>query len=292
MSFLRRQGSRVIMKPEKYCKKIVKDSGSNFYYSFFFLSKRKRRAIYAVYAFSRVIDDVVDDGVDLPSKERLISFWRSEINAVYDGYSEHPLTKELSFAVREFDIPKDYLVEHLNGVMQDMIQARYATYDDLKRYCYRVASIVGLICLKIFGVDDTIENREAAINLGLAFQLTNILRDVAVDADNDRIYLPEEDLMRFGLSGTDIIEGRYSNDFVKLMSFEWDRTNDLFERARAGFDKKAAGKLLPAMIMADIYYQILLKIRGVEYNVFENRVRIPGFDKVKIALKQALKFGN
>lgn len=277
------------MTPEKYCKKIVKDSGSSFYYSFLCLPKRKRRAIYAVYAFSRIIDDVVDGDVGLPSKEKMISFWRSEVDACYGGSSEHPLTKELIYAVSEFDIPKEYLSELLQGVTQDMVQARYATFDDLKRYCYRVASIVGLICLKIFEVKDTIENREAAINLGFAFQVTNILRDVGADVDIDRIYLPEEDILKFNLTENDILEKKYSDDFRKLMEFEWKRADEFFERALTGFDKKASKKLLPAMIMADIYYKILQDIKKVDYNVFEHRVRVPNLGKVKFALKRWLK---
>lgn len=277
------------MKPEKYCKKIVKDSGSNFYYSFLFLPRRKRRAIYAVYAFSRVIDDIVDEVRELSAKERLLAFWRQEIDAAYRGGSNHPLTSELTHAVREFGIPKEYLTEHLNGVTQDMVQTRYATYDDLKRYCYRVASIVGLICLKIFEVEGSIDNMEAAINLGLAFQMTNILRDVSNDADRDRVYLPEEDLARFNLTISDILEKKYSESFVELMSYEWERAKSLFEKARSGFDKKAAKKLLPAIIMSDIYYKILLGIRDADYNVFEHRVRVPGAEKISMALKGWLR---
>lgn len=274
------------MKPEKYCKKIVKDSGSNFYYSFLFLPKRKRRAIYAVYAFSRTIDDIVDGESSLDEKERLLSFWRSEIDHCYGGSSDHPLTIELAYAARQFGIPKEYFIDHLNGVTQDMIQTRYATFEDLVKYCYRVASIVGLICLRIFEVKDTEKNREAAINLGLAFQMTNILRDVDADVDRDRIYLPEEDLLRFNLTEADILERKYSDEFVNLMSFEWDRVSQIFEKARIGFDRKAARKLLPAMIMADIYYQILLGIRDVNYDVFKNRVRVPSLKKIKFALKR------
>lgn len=272
------------MTPEKYCKKIVKDSGSNFYYSFFFLSQRKRRAMYAVYSFSRVVDDIVDSDADDDFKEKQLMFWRSEIDACYDGKSEHPLTKELIYSTREFGIPKEYLIDLLNGVTQDMIQSHYATYEDLKRYCYRVASVVGLMCIKIFGVEDSEKNRTAAINLGQAFQLTNILRDVGVDADNGRIYLPEEDLMRFGVTEKDIFEKKYSENFAKLAEFEWTRAEGLFLKARSGFDRDAERKLLPAMIMADIYYEILLKIKEARFDVFKQRVRIPNSQKVKLAL--------
>lgn len=274
------------MKPEKYCKKIVKDSGSNFYYSFFFLSRPKRRAIYAIYAFSRVIDDIVDNDTDMTAKENHLAFWRLEIDACYGEGSRHPLTMELEYAVRSFDIPKEYLLELLNGVTQDMVQNRYATFEDLKKYCYRVASVVGLICLEIFEVEDNEENREAAINLGLAFQLTNILRDVGTDADWNRIYLPEEDIIRFKLNESDILEKKYSKSFADLMAFECERADEFFKKAHKGFDKKAAKKLLPAMVMSDVYYKILTGIKDVDYNVFEHMVRVPNFGKLKIALKR------
>lgn len=276
------------MEPEKYCKNIVKESGSNFYYSFFFLSRRKRRAIYAFYAFSRVIDDIVDEEAPIATKERMLSFWREELDKCYKGDSDHPLTKELIYAIRRFDIPKEYLIDLLNGVTQDMVQNRYATFDDLKQYCYRVASVVGLTCLKIFEVKGTEKNRDAAVNLGLAFQLTNILRDISDDADRDRLYLPVEDLLKFDLTETEILEKKYSANFARLMAFEWERANELFKKAHQGFDRKASRKLLPAMIMSDIYYRILQDIRAINYNVFEKRVKVPNLKKIFFALRRSL----
>lgn len=274
------------MNAEKYCNDIVRKSGSNFYYSFLFLKKRKRRAMYAVYAFSRVIDDIVDSDESSSSKEKLIGFWRTEIEKCYSSGSEHPLTKELRYATREFHIPKQYLLELLLGVMQDMIQQRYVTFDDLQKYCYRVASVVGLMCLKIFEAPDSEENRKAAINLGLAFQTTNILRDIAEDADNDRIYLPIEELIRFNLTEEDIINKKYSEDFRKFMQFQWDRSESYYKKAWSGFDKIAAKKLFPALIMSDIYHEILEKIKEIDYNVFKTRIRIPNLTKIKIAFKR------
>lgn len=264
---------------------MVKRSGSNFYYSFFFLPKRRRRAIYAVYAFSRQIDDIADEEGDIASKERLFSFWRSEVEAAYGSGSRHPLTEELLYAIREFKIPKEYLIGHLNGIMQDMVQTRYATFDDLKNYCYRVASLIGLICLKIFGVEDDERNSEAAAALGLAFQLTNILRDISTDADRDRIYIPMEDLSRFNLTEQDILEKRYSENFVNMMSFEWERAHDIFLQARSGFDKRARRKLLPAMVMAGIYYRILMKIRDAGFRVFDGKIGVSIWEKIWIVLK-------
>lgn len=277
------------MKPEKYCKKIVKESGSNFYYSFFFLSRPKRRAIYAIYAFSRVVDDIVDNDTDVAAKETHLAFWRSEIEACYGTGSRHPLTMELEYATRAFDIPKTYLVELLNGVTQDMVQNRYATFEDLEKYCYRVASVVGLICLKIFGVQDNEKNRSAADCLGKAFQLTNILRDVGADADWNRIYLPEEDMIRFKLTEADILDKKYSENFARLMAYEWERAENYFKKAHEGFDRDAAKKLLPALVMSDIYHEILLGIKKVNYDVFKNRVRVTNFNKLKFAMKRWLK---
>lgn len=275
------------MYSEKYCKDIVKKSGSSFYYSFFFLPRRKKKAMYAIYAFSRVIDDIVDGDSPLSSKERLLTFWRSEIDQCFSGTSEHPLTEELIYATKEFGIPKEYLLELLQGVTQDMVQNRYATFDDLKKYCYRVASVVGLICLKIFEVEDNEKNRRAAIDLGWAFQLTNILRDVSADVDINRIYLPEEDILRFGLTEEAILNKKYSKEFVGLMAFEWERARSFFDRAWLGFDRESSKKLLPAMIMAEIYYKILLRIKEIDYDVFKHRIKISTFKKIQLALKRS-----
>jgi len=277
------------MKSEQYCKKIVKDSASNFYYSFFFLKKRKKRAMYAIYAFSRVIDDIVDSEDTLEAKEakeKMISFWRDEIEKCYSKSSKHPLTEELIYATEEFDIPKEYLLGLLNGVVQDMHQNRYVTFEDLKKYCYGVASVVGLMCLKIFEVKDNKKNQEAAINLGYAFQMTNILRDVGVDADIDRIYLPEEDLNKFGLKEEDIINKRYSDNFKKMMEFEWQRAYDFYQKAWQGFDKDASKKLIAAMIMADIYFEILKRIKESDYNVFPRKIRVLNSQKANFAIKR------
>ena len=277
------------MEPEKYCKKIVKESGSNFYYSFLFLPRRKRRAIYAIYAFSRIVDDIVDADTDIAFKEKQIIFWRTQIEECFRGKSEHPLTKELIYAVMEFDISEVYLTELINGVTQDMVQNRYATYTDLLKYCYRVASVVGLICMNIFEVDKSEGNLEAATNLGYAFQLTNILRDVGADADDDRIYLPEEDLLKFRVKENDILKKNYSTEFVYLMRFEWERADQMFGKALTGFEKDAERKLLPAMIMADIYYEILKRIKRADYNVFKEKIRVSNPEKIKMAIKRWLK---
>jgi phytoene synthase len=235
-----------------------------------------------------VIDDIVDGDSGASAKERMLAFWRSEIDKGIDGGSSHPLTRELAFAVREFAIPKEHLSELMAGVMQDMAQKRYATFEDLLKYCYRVASIVGLTCLRIFDAEDTAEMRDAAINLGWAFQLTNILRDVAEDAACGRIYFPLEDMIKFGVTEEDILNKRFTSGFAGLMEFEWERANSFYGIALKNIGSKAAKKLLPALIMADIYFEILQRIRAAGYNVFAKRIRISNWKKLWFALKRFL----
>ena len=271
---------------QRYCEQISRRSGSNFYYSFLFLPKRRRQAMYAVYAFCREVDRAVDEAPNPVDAVQQLDYWRRELQAAYRGMAVHPITLTLAEHARQLDIPQHYFEELLLGVDMDLTIHRYATFADLTGYCYRVASVVGLICLKVFGTRAPAAE-EYAKNLGMAFQLTNILRDLRSDADRDRIYLPLEDLARFGYGEEDLFHRRYSPAFAMLMQFECARTRDFYRGARAIVqtlpveDRRA---LTVAEIMRAVYVRILDRIERVGYRVYEDRIGLPSSRRLAIAL--------
>ena len=270
---------------QAYCTGITKRSGSNFYYSFLFLPRHKREAMYTVYAFCRAVDSTVDDPPpgQVPADE--LTRWRAEVAAAYDGAPSHPVTVSLGQHARRFGIPRDYCEELIAGVEMDLTISRYATFQDLSLYCYRVASVVGLICLKIFETRSPLAH-EYAVNLGQGFQLTNILRDVATDADRGRVYLPQEDLARFCCLEDDLLKKSYSPGFVDLMRFECARARESYAKARQIAndlpveDRRA---LTVAEIMRGVYWRILNRIEGSGYRVFDSRITLPHSTRLLVA---------
>jgi 15-cis-phytoene synthase len=274
-----------------YCTAKTKASGSNFYYSFFFLPRFRREAMYTVYTFCHEVDDTVDAPPPGTNPQEQLSQWRQEIKAMYQGTPKHPVTISLAAHVRQLHIPEEYLQELVTGMEMDLTHTRYATFDNLYPYCYRVASIVGLICLKVFGTQDP-RAQEYAINLGVAFQLTNILRDVGADADRQRIYLPQEDLARFKYSEQHLLAKTYSAEFLELMKFEASRAHEFYNKAQAVYDTLSRSdrrSLLAAEIMRGVYFKILTRIETSNYTVFASRIRIPPALRILIALKSWLR---
>ena len=214
------------------CAEITRHSSSNFYYAFMLLPAERRRALYAVYAFCRFVDDIADDGA-AAQPALLLERWRLELRNVYSGTVERPVSRALADNVRRFNIPQRYFEEVIDGVEMDLTRKRYATFAELGLYCRRVASAVGLICIEIFGYRNP-ATRVYAERLGLAFQLTNIIRDVREDAERDRIYLPREDLQRFGVSEQEILQSAYTPGFSQLMEFEAARARQFYQRAASG----------------------------------------------------------
>jgi len=267
-----------------YSRKIAKASKSNFYYSFLFLPRRQREAIYSVYAFCRSIDDVVDRNSSTPKAVEEIQQWRVGLDRCYKGQSDHPVFISLAKTIQEFSIPKALFDELINGVEMDLYQNRYATFEELRPYCYRVASVVGLICIKIFGSTEE-ATREHAIHQGIAFQLTNILRDIKADAARGRIYIPQEDLKRFDYSEEELLAGTYNPAFVDLMRFECQQAREYYRKARALLENKDRPAMVASEIMGGIYYRILGKIEQAGYNVFETNIALSGRTKLGIALK-------
>jgi len=279
---------------QQYCTDLAKRSGSNFYYSFFFLPPDRRKAMHAVYAFCREVDSTVDDPAPGSDPRARLARWREDVAALYrtDGAAppnaQSPVIVCLADHIRQLDIPRQYWDEIIAGVEMDLTIARYATFRDLYQYCYRVAAVVGLVCLKIFGAR-TKEAQDYAINLGVAFQLTNILRDLKTDGARGRIYLPAEDLARFGYREDELLAGAYTPAFVSLMEFECQRAQDYYRAAEAALPDADRRALLPAEIMRAIYHTILTRIETARYQVFARRITLSPPHRLAVALGAWLK---
>lgn len=263
---------------------ITRSSNTNFYYSFTLLPKQKREAIHAVYAFCRYTDDIVDEGPDEERKVVLLRKWRMELGRALDGASTYPLLNQLSATARRFNIPVHHFYDLIRGMEMDLVKRRYQTFDELKEYCYLVASSVGLMCRKIFGYRNE-STRDYAINLGIALQLTNILRDIKDDAKRGRIYIPLEDMERFGYTEDDLLSCRYTPAFVNLMRFECARASSYFDMAREALKDEDKYFFFAARIMWSIYAHTLNRIQRKHFNVFERRISIPKFLKVLITFR-------
>ncbi len=260
---------------------ITAQSKSNFSSSFFFLSAEKRIAIRRVYALFRVIDDVVDEEPSPIRQKELLFAWKTEVIRAYDGLTIVPLLKELMLSVERFQIPKEYFLKLIEGCEMDLTRKRYTTFQELYDYCYRVASMVGLVCMKIFEYESD-RSDQSAIDLGLALQLTNIIRDVGVDLEKGRVYLPQEDLLRFGVTETDLAGKETSDKFIALMEFQYTRAMSYYESGMSEFSKDPSNQLLAAKIMAHVYKTLLNKIRKNKYPVLTQRVRLNMVQKMGI----------
>ncbi len=263
---------------------ITRNSNTSFYYSFSLLPRAKREAIHAVYAFCRYTDDIVDEGSDDGKKLILLRKWRMELRRAMQGVSTYPLLNQLSTVAHRFNIPMHHFYELIQGMELDLSTSRYRTFEELREYCYLVASTVGLMCRSIFGFKNE-STREYAINLGIALQLTNILRDLKDDAGRGRIYLPLEDLERFGYGEEDLLACRYTPAFVNLMRFECDRARHYFDAARDALKDEDKYYFFAARIMWSIYAHTLRRIEAAEYNVFDRRISISRFLKLLIAFR-------
>ena len=272
------------MNPARFVSRLTRKSRSNFFYAFLCLPKPQREALYAVYAFCRIVDDAVDVGQDQAAKRKELERWRAEIAQVFDGSPAHPAAQRLQEAVKLFPIPREALNEIIAGVEMDLDCASYQTFDELYSYCYRVASAVGLCCIEIFGYSD-VRAREYAVNLGVALQLTNIMRDVQPDARAGRVYLPQEDLERFGVAAADLAAGRYTPEFLKLMEYEAARAHAYYERAWARLPRSDEHRLFAAEIMGRTYFALLETIERRRFQVFGARVSVPTPRKLGIALR-------
>jgi phytoene synthase len=261
------------------CADITRQSSSNFYYAFMLLPTERRRSLYAVYAFCRFVDDVADDE-STREPARLLSRWREELGRVYgEGRPTRGISRALADTVERFSIPRRCFEELIAGMEMDLSCKRYATFEELRRYCYRAAAVVGLICIEIFGYTNP-DAKVYAENLGIACQLTNILRDVKEDAAKGRIYLPLEDLARFSVTETEILEGVYSDAFVRLMEFEARRAREYYQRAQHSLPPEDRSTLLTAEAMRLIYGSLLDRIVSSKYRVLDRRLSLSAINKL------------
>ena len=271
--------SRMLGAPRK----LVRATASNFYYAFLLLPRAERRAIKDVYAFCRLLDDVVDEDQTGRNPYAELEYWRGEVEAIYQGIPTSEFGEQLLPSIEEFDLPKQPFLDLIDGMEMDLKWHSYQTFADLREYCYRAASTVGLICIEIFGYESA-RTREYAVNLGLALQLTNILRDLKEDTARGRIYIPVEDLERFGYSERDLRENLYNAPFIELMKYEYARARSYFEKAAGSLPDQDRPSMFAAEIMGAIYKELLDQIPAVQFDVLRNRLAVPKSRRLRIAL--------
>jgi phytoene synthase len=265
-------------------KEISKKSKSSFYYAFNLLPNEKRDAMNTVYAFCRQTDDIIDEGNDPDDlKYEKLHKWRIEFEKAFSGNSEYLLLNKLANTISKFNIPLEPFFELIKGMEMDLQRKRYLTFDDLTLYCYRVASTVGLMCIEIFGYKNK-SAKDFAVDLGIALQLTNILRDVKKDAKNGRVYLPQEDLKKFYYPETEIYSNAYNLNFINLMQYEVERAKRYFEKATEELDLDDKPAMFAARAMQHIYYKLLRKITDAKFDVYNNNIRVTNFEKIGISV--------
>ncbi len=267
-----------------YCQRIAKEHARNFYYAFRTLPARKRRAIYSAYAFCRYCDDIADEDLPIDEKERLFAEARRFLSLSQKGRANGPVFTALNDASRAFHIPYEYYEQVIEGVEMDLTWTRFQTFDELNGYCYKVASIIGLICIEVFGYKDA-KAREHAVDLGVAMQLTNILRDVKEDAERGRIYIPLNDIGAFGYSERELMSGINNDAFRNLMKFQADRARRYFERGSRLFPLLSPGSRTCPMVLHGIYSAVLDRIEMRGFDVFERRIGLGTREKLLITAK-------
>lgn len=271
-------------------KALTKKSKTNFYYSFLILPKEQKEALFVLYAFCRTLDDIVDENNDSAEKKvEQLNFLRDEIENCYQGKAKYPATTALSAQIKSFNLTKQYFFELINGVEMDIKYERYSNFSELVKYCYGVASTVGLLCMEIFGRRED-RFKEYAINLGLSLQLTNILRDIKSDAKRCRIYIPLDEMKQFSYSEQDLFNEIYNESFIKLMDFQLTRARTYYKKTIQLLSKKERYSVVSAEIMGKTYYNILEKIELRNYNIFNEKITLSGFKKAAIALQCYLGF--
>ena len=265
----------------EHCRLVTKGNAKNFYYAFLTLPSAKRRAIYASYAFCRLCDDIADEDIPTERKMEMFADTRLRLEQLSDGQDEDPVFSALYDTAAIYDIPLQYFHEVLDGVEMDMTWSRFESFEELSKYCYKVASVVGLICIEIFGYKDP-RARDYAVDLGLAMQLTNIIRDVKEDAERDRIYIPLDEIDSFGYSEEDLIDGTVNDSFLRLMQFQADRARRYFESGKRLLPLlSGSSRACPAVLHA-IYSALLDRIEDRGFRVFDGRMSLSTREKLFI----------
>ena len=272
------------MSPDEYCQQKTVQSGSSFYYSFLFLPPERRRAITALYAFCREVDDTVDECTDESIARIKLAWWRTEVSAMYKGTGTHPVMQALQPHLAVYRLEEKHMQAIIDGMEMDLNQSRYLDFPAMKKYCWHVASVVGILSASIFGVTDP-RTLEYAEKLGLAFQLTNIIRDVGEDARKGRIYLPVNELQQFGVTAGDLLNARHSDKFEALMRFQVARAQTAYDDAFALLPKQDRRAQRPGLMMAAIYRAVLDEIERDNFHVLTQRISLTPLRKLWLAWK-------
>jgi phytoene synthase len=274
------------MTPEQYCEQKTASSGSSFSFSFLFLEPEQRQAMTTLYAYCREIDDVVDECSDEGIARTKLAWWRDEVARSFAGSPQHPVGKALLSVIARYDLPQEHFQEIIDGMEMDLDYNAYRTFKQLSLYCYRAASVVGLMAAEIFGYEDR-RTLKYAHDLGMAFQLTNILRDVAEDARRGRVYIPEEDMDRFKVSRDDILHGRLDDNMRALLKFEGERAKQYYQQAFGHLPDSDRYRQRSGLIMAAVYQALIKAMEDHDYRIFEQRINLSPPRKMYIAWQTA-----
>ncbi len=274
------------MTPEQYCEQKTASSSSSFYYSFLFLEPKARQAMTILYAFCREADDIVDECQDPGVARTKLAWWRDEVARTFSGAPQHPVSKALQSVIASYSLPQEHFLEIIDGMEMDLDYNAYYTFKELSLYCYRAASVIGLMAAEIFGYRDR-RTLKYAHDLGMAFQLTNILRDVCEDARRGRVYIPEEDMRRFNVTREDILHGRQTDDMRTLLAFQAERANHYYQQAYSHLPDSDRYSQRSGLIMAAVYQALLKAIADGDYHVFKQRVTLSPTRKMWVAWQTA-----
>jgi len=277
------------MTPQQYCEEKTAKSGSSFYYSFMFLPKEKREAITALYAFCREVDDIADECTDFSIAQTKLNWWRTEIECLYQDKPQHPVSKALAKPVKDYHLDSEHFIEIIDGMEMDLKFNRYEDFKQLQLYCYRVASVVGLLSAQIFGFKNR-KTLKYAHDLGMAFQLTNIVRDVGEDARRNRIYIPLDELANFNVTEDDILKSSESETIKRLLDHQIERAETYYDRALRELPKEDRKSQRVGLMMAAIYRTLLREIKadGAE-KVLNSRTSLGTLRKLWLAFKVWIK---
>lgn len=272
------------MTPDEYCQNKAARSGSSFYYAFLFLSPERRKAITALYAFCREVDDIVDESTESSVARMKLVWWRNQIEQLYHGKAEHPVMRALAPHIHTYQLQEDHFYAIIEGMEMDLDHDHYTSWDDLRRYCWHVAGVVGELSAAIFGYQHP-DTRTYAVNLGLAFQMTNIIRDVGDDARRGRIYLPMDELKAHNVSPDEILAGQHSERFEALMQAQTLRARALYRDAMRALPQEDRRTQRPGLMMAAIYSTLLNEIEDEHWHVLEQRISLTPIRKLWLAWK-------
>jgi phytoene synthase len=273
------------MTPIQYCYEKVKESKSNFTWTFYFISKNRRDALISLYAFCREIDDIVDNTIDLEVATAKINWWKNEINRLFHETPQHPVTKSLFNFIDTYELNEAYFLEMLDGMEMDLKFNRYESFKQLQLYCYRVAGVVGILCVKILGFKNQ-TTLKFAHDLGIALQLTNIVRDVGEDARKNRIYIPLDELHQFNVSEDDILKFQENKNISNLLIYQIERAENFYKSAYEKIPKEDVNSQIPGLLMGKIYETLLLEIkRDRPEQTLNHKVILPPFRKMLVIFK-------